>query len=457
MDLAQETYCRIVKPEEMNIIFKSLWAHKKQNGWIFAEIAIISCLSWFMVDYLVTSTYATYFCIPAGEFEKDHLCVGQFDIVRSESASEGWVVPEEEGRNVYVIRDKLKSLPEVASVCLTPDYLNADLRLYSWRTLALADDTTKHIGVSQRFYYQNEHYFETQGLKAIEGSPDAETLSREIPTDGIVITRSVARMLFGHDQVVGKRLAMVGTNYSDGVWKTDVAGYNTISGVVEDVKASPNERYPYTVFFPNPSTGASPRCQLLLRLKPDANANEFVKRLTPTLTSEFRAGICILRELETYQQHYESQMARDQSTMSRQWTVLPLALFGIIVALGTLGTWWLQIRKRTEDIGIMRSFGAKRRHIFWMIWSEGAILTALACIVGCFFWFQFAINWDLLSNGGAYGASGRETDWVSQFWLHFLIVCAIQYVLLLAIVTLGMVVPTVRAMYKRPVEALHHE
>ena len=27
----------------MNMIFKSLWAHKKQNGWIFAEIAIISC------------------------------------------------------------------------------------------------------------------------------------------------------------------------------------------------------------------------------------------------------------------------------------------------------------------------------------------------------------------------------------------------------------------------------
>ena len=32
-----------------------------------------------------------------------------------------------------------------------------------------------------------------------------------------------------------------------------------------------------------------------------------------------------------------------------------------------------------------------------------------------------------------------------------------QYLLLLAIVTLGMVVPTFRAMYKRPVEALHHE
>ena len=33
------------------MIFKSLWAHKKQNGWIIAEIAIITCLSWFIVDY----------------------------------------------------------------------------------------------------------------------------------------------------------------------------------------------------------------------------------------------------------------------------------------------------------------------------------------------------------------------------------------------------------------------
>ena len=53
--------------------------------------------------------------------------------------------------------------------------------------------------------------------------------------------------------------------------------------------------------------------------------------------------------------------------------------------------------------------------------------------------------------------TGQETDWVNNFGLHYLIVCAIQYLLLLAIVTLGMVVPTFIAMYKRPVEALHHE
>jgi hypothetical protein len=440
----------------MSMILKSLWTRKKQNGWIFAEIAIISCLSWFIVDFLTVTFYATHFCIPAGEFEKDHLCVGQLGIVRSESASEGQDITEEEARGVYVIRDKLATMPEVASVCLTPDYLGANLRFYNWRTLALADDTTRTIGFSQFFYYQNEHFFETQGLRAIEGSPDAETLSRQIAPDGIVMTRSVAQMLFGHDHVIGKRVAMVDTRYEGGEIVHGVVGYHTIAGVVEDVKGAPNERYPYVVFFPNPGSGASAYCQLLVRLKPDADAKIFVKQLTPTLTNDFRAGICVLGSLETYQQHYDKQVAHDY-TMYTTLATVPLVLFGIIVVLGTLGTFWLQIRKRTEDIGIMRSFGAKRRDIFLQIWGEAAVLTALAVFTGCLVWFQVAIHWDVLSDGNAYGGSGRETDWVSQFWPHFLIVSSIQYLLLLAIVTLGMVVPTFRAMYKHPVEALHHE
>ncbi len=434
------------------MILKSLWAHKKQNGWIFAEIAIITCLSWFMVDFMVTNFYGKYCCIPAGEFEKDHLCVGQFGVVRGESASEGQAITEEEAQGVYVVRDKLASMPEVASVCLTPNYLNADLRWYNWRTLALADDTTKAIGYAQFFYYPNQHFFETQGLQTIEGSPDAESLSREIPPDGVIVTRSVAKMLFGHDQVVGKRVATVDFSYKDTV---KVHGYHTISGVVEDVKGAPSERYPYVVFFPA-SRGADPYSMLLLRLKPDVDADAFVKKLKPTLTTDFRSGICMLTKLETYQHHYETQMSKNVDIYN-QLASIPLVLFGIFVVLGTLGTYWLQIRKRTEEFGIMRSFGAKRRHIFFQIWGEGAILTAIAVFVGCLIWFQFAIHWGVLSNGDIRGGSGRETDWVTQFWPHFLIISGIQYLLMLTIITLGILIPSLIAIYKKPVDALRYE
>jgi ABC-type antimicrobial peptide transport system permease subunit len=202
--------------------------------------------------------------------------------------------------------------------------------------------------------------------------------------------------------------------------------------------------FPVTSFF-----GNTPK--MLIRLKPEANAGEFIAQ-----NSKMANGTYTFAGLKTY-----SDFQDKNNYISDQYTIITLLgtlglLFALNVVLGTLGTFWLQIRKRTEDIGIMRSFGAKRRHIFWMIWGEGAVLTLLACIVGQIIWLQFAMNIGL-SDGNIRATSLNEPDWVNTFWLHYLIVCAVQYVLLLAIVTLGVVVPTFLAMYKRPVEALHHE
>ena len=124
--------------------------------------------------------------------------------------------------------------------------------------------------------------------------------------------------------------------------------------------------------------------------------------------------------------------------------------------LGTLGTYWLQIRKRTEDFGIMRSFGAKRRNIFGMIWKEAALLTLIASIIGQLIWLQIALKIGL-ADGSIDVMTGRETDWVNNFWLHFLIICVIQYLVMLVIVTLGIIIPALIAMYRKPVNALRHE
>ena len=95
-----------------------------------------------------------------------------------------------------------------------------------------------------------------------------------------------------------------------------------------------------------------------------------------------------------------------------------IGLLLLNVMLGTLGTFWLQIRKRTEDIGIMRSFGAKRRDVFWMLWREAALLTFIAAVVGQIIWLQFALNIGL-ATGFTLGGTGQETDWLSIFWKHF--------------------------------------
>ena len=46
---------------------------------------------------------------------------------------------------------------------------------------------------------------------------------------------------------------------------------------------------------------------------------------------------------------------------------------------------------------------------------------------------------------------------MNTFWLHFLIICVIQYILMLVIVTLGIIIPALIAMYRKPVNALRYE
>ena len=452
----------------MRLILKNLWAHRRQNGWIFAEIAIITALSWAMVDFLVVNYYGTYFCNPAGDFEKDHLCVGQFGVLREEMEKTDSEDFGEEGLNkeeflehrmggIYTIKQKLQDMPEVQSVCLTWAYLYEDLRLYNWDRFAPADDTLKTVTAACEQYYQNEQFFETQGLQTIEGSPVAEVLSRELPQDAIVITRSMAEQLFGTDQVVGKRLANVNYMYSPDGNYHQVAGYHTIAGVVEDVKGAPHERYPYTAFIPNPEVNLNYECKLLLRLKPNVDAEEFVKKLTPTLTQEFRAGSNVLAYLDTFNHHLERQKEKNENTLVSQLATVPLVLFAIIVVIGTLGTYWLQIRKRKEDIGIMRAFGASKMRIFCTLIAEGAILTFIATLLGDIIWLQFANSWEILSEGNIMSSSGMENDWVTQFWPHFLIISLIVFLLLLIVVSLGIALPAWNVCRKKIVEALREE
>ena len=134
-----------------------------------------------------------------------------------------------------------------------------------------------------------------------------------------------------------------------------------------------------------------------------------------------------------------------------------ILLFAMIVVIGTLGTYWLQIRKRKEDIGIMRAFGASKMRIFWTLIAEGAILTLLATLLGDFVWLQFTASWDLLSKGNIMSVSGMENDWINQFWPHFLIISLIVYLLLLVIVSLGIALPAWNICRKKPVEALREE
>ena len=457
MDLTTQTYCRIAKPEEM--ILKNLWSHRRQNGWVFAEIILITVLSFYFIDHFVVTTYDTYFCRPAGEFEKEHLLVGQTGIkdFSPNSSSVGEA-------SLYALRDQIRALPEVQYAGFAGHIIGQGT--YNISSYASETDSTRRCGAYMQGFLLHEQFFETQGLTPIEGSPSAKELSEDCPLEGVVITRSLAQAIFDSDQVVGRHI--VEWDFSDRALQEQggpvIVSRYTIAGVVEDFRLQQNDRYAYSILTPVIQEYATP--QMLIRLKPEADAEAFINHYQTvsvpvgfpdgrSSASLLQAGNHFLYSLQTYKDWLSSWSGNRDYNLTNTLLGILLALFLLNVVLGTLGTFWLQLRKRTEDIGIMRSFGAKRRDIFMMVWGEAALLTLLACIVGQLIWFQFAINMDL-SDGLSMSGTGRERNWVEIFWIHYLVICVVQYLILLAVVTLGILVPAWRACRKRPVEALQH-
>ena len=453
----------------MNQTIKNFWAHRRQNAWIVVEIALVTLLSFFFLDNFVVTAYDTYLCRPDGDFERDHLLVGTvgfsnnakpIDLPASlppafSDADTTRLSLDERVALRYIaslsaLRDRVRALPEVQYAGWLDSFAGYYISSY-----CVEGDTTRRCGAYKDAFILGEQFFEALGLTPVEGSPAADILSKDCPEDGAVITRSMALALFGTDQAVGRRL--VEYDYSDPALAQGrkVVARHTVAGVVEDFRLRPHERYSYIILIPRTALSTT-NTRMLIRLRPEADVATFIARISQKDAQlELQTGNYSLALVGSYADYARDLYSRDIG--------IELSVIGIFIALlllnvilGTLGTFWLQIHKRTEDIGIMRSFGAKRRNIFWMLWREAALLTFIAAVIGQIIWLQFAMNVGL-AHGFTMSGTGQETDWVNTFWLHFLIVCAIQYLLLLAIVTLGMVVPTFRAMYKRPVEALHHE
>ncbi len=466
-----------------------LWSHRRQNGWIFAEIILITVLSFFFIDQITVSTYDKYFCRPAGDFERKHLLVGQTGLtpsplpLKGEAPSRpprggatissgipaGTQVPprgdlegaSSEGErgeglsSLYALRDQIRALPEVQYAGLT-NYIVGQ-GSYHISSYASEGDSTRRCGAYMQYYPLHEQFIEALGLTPVEGSPSARVLSEECPEGGVVITRSLAQSIFDTDQVVGRR--MVEWDFSDRALQEHgepvIVNRYTIAGVVEDFRLQENDRYAYSILCPMIEEYATP--MMLIRLHPEVDAQAFLNQLTSPASQALRkAGDRFLVSVQTYKDWQKKMSGNREYTLTTTLLGILLALFLLNVVLGTLGTFWLQLRKRTEDIGIMRSFGAKRRDIFLMVWGEAALLTLLACIVGQLIWFQFAINMDL-SPGLSLSGTGRERNWVEIFWLHYLVICVVQYLLMLAVVTLAILVPTWRAAHLRPVDALRHE
>ena len=428
----------------MILTLKNLWTRRKQHVWLCVELVLISVVSWFVIDPLFVEVY-DIFVEPDG-FDTSSLCC----LRPMNDYDDAWADPEPLEKDLNVIKNKILEMDEVESLCFeTSWFLFSDVYQHSY--VSLPGDTTKSCyGVVNWVIDVDNDYFKTYGYKVIAGNPNEE--------DGAIITRSVAEKLYGKTDVCGATISI--WNASERRVEEDVDDKKIIA-VIEDVKMGKNFNCRHSIFYRSKSrqfSAASVEC-ILVRLKAGVDADAFCERLRPTMQKELSSGKMYVCEAETFDNQVTQSLRFHGYTGYLRRYISLAVFFMFCLCLGTIGTFWLQTRKRKEEIGIRRSFGASKRRIMREFLTEGFVLTTICHIVGCFLFLQYAISFGL-SRGlmrTDMPLSHINDSWLNHFAPHFLAVGTFIYLIILLTVSIGILIPAWNIVRTKPVEALRDE
>ena len=446
----------------MKQIWKNLWSQRAQNVWLFAELVVVCFVAWTQIDPIAVRLF--YQNQPAG-FDIDRLVVADARLYKTM----GQIISDHDGDEYYQqmseqftremkqLKQHLLELDEVAYVSFLDAIEGYPRMNKSYTDIPLPNDT---ITVPWCYFDIGQDFFETFGIQPLPGSPSQHDLSMN--TGGgqsLILTRSLAERIYGSAE------AAIGKNLDSG-WTYVVEGNKTsiiytILGVVEDVGARTDEYSTWMAFSPNGwFSNNQQKARLVIRLKPEVNMQRFVEEQTYR-TGELASEHYVICEFFPYvdaAKNIDSVHGADfnaQSDYDFNLSVATTIFFLINLCLGVIGTFWMQTKRRTEESGIMRAFGATKRRIMGMFLAEGFVLTTFSMFITCILY----LNYVKTGLGELCIPSSTQPDptWVADKPLHFLIISGIIYLIILLTVSIGILIPSWNIVRTKPVEALRDE
>ena len=268
-----------------------------------------------------------------------------------------------------------------------------------------AEADPSKVTIEANYYRTDEHALNMLGVRLAEGRffkheeieyPESQS-SRFAPV--VVITRDMARALFGDEPALGKLV-------HDGLGQSA-----TVVGVIEHMMGAWVDWGNVTkaVFVPEVMQG--PVARYGIRVEPgirDAVMAEVERQLT---------SADISRAITTVQSHdeYIAGSYRSDSRMVAFLSVI-VALIFAVTALGIVGLASFHVSVRTKQIGTRRAVGARKVDIIRYFMVENWLLTTAGVAMGAFLSFGFGhwlstlyslppLNW-------TYVAAGIVSMWV---------------------------------------------
>lgn len=431
----------------LKLIFKNLWARRRRNGWLFAELILVSIVTWVIFDPVVVLTHDRD--LPLG-YDSDRLALISLASLPMQAA--GYDPAGKDSTvtvdNFFRLIRKVTEYPDVEMATPVLGFCYPNSQGNSTSTFKAEGDTA-NINTMIMYFMPHTHFFETFDFKGSARMNAAQLSDHNYTQNEGVITETFARTAFHIADAGGKRL------YSSSNKDTT---YMSIIGTVKPFKAYSSWRPTNVIFKPQLSINTDEIMQngrIAVRLKEGVSMDRFLHDFKPWMVKEMKAGNLFARTVKAYDKIIaDREFSEGVTSKYRMNTALAL-FFMVNLCLGVIGTFWMQTRVRREEVGVMLSFGATPRHIMRLLMGEGIVLTTIAVLVGCLLYLQYAIKEGLYM--GDTWMKVPDKYWVSEFAPHFLVLSVLVYLVLLAVVLIGIYIPARRISRIPPTEALRDE
>lgn len=429
------------------LIFKNLWNRRKRNSLLAVELIIVTIVTFVLVDKVAVSVFDS--SLPLG-YDSDRLCVVSFKAYDEKSPKfdkERWDSTSRVDDALFLY-NKIKLLPQVEKATAVPwGYIND--KGGSSNQFCSGDKVKDSLYITkciQLMFVPGMNYFETYGIKSVEGSPSVEELSKmSYAANDIIVSKSYADLFYPGENIIGKN-AFYPKGYEEIKYR--------VVGIVDGVRFQSYERTNCVVFAPWSGYYFYYNLDVVVRLKSGVDVNDFVTDFRKTMGKEMKKGNFYATGVKSYSDIISTEEQHCGITSSRQLNSSLMLFFFVNLFLGVVGTFWLQTRNRAEEAGVMRSFGARRWDIRLMLLGEGLVLSTVSVFIGCIIYLQVALDKGLYQGYDSFFTLNLIDTWVTDFGEHFMIISLLCYVVITAIVLLGIYLPARSMSNINPIEAL---
>lgn len=410
-------------------LFTQIRNEWRGNLWLALELLVVSVVLWYIIDMLYCSL-ATY-NEPRG-FDTGHCYLIEMGVLTDKSPD--YKSGTDWHDDILTLAERLRHRPEVEAVSLSQ---NSYPYNGSNSTDPVQYDTLRSPGWTIRRLVTPDfvRVFRYRGAQGETPEQLAEMLRKgEFLASDNLYRRYGIRMT----SLVGKDFHLFGdTTYS---FRLGAALQNVRYSDFQQARSS----YSFVYNIEQLDRGfINPDNELCVRVKENMD-KDFIARLKADSESQYRIGniyIADIRSFTDIRRSYQQSMMNEL----RNYTV-GMAFLMLNIFLGLLGTFWFRTQQRRGEIALHKAMGATDSAVFGRLMGEGLFLllaVTVPAVVIDIVLAHFELNsW----------RNGTTLEWPRMAFS-----AAATFVLIAAMIGIGIGIPARRAMKVQPAEALHDE